>query len=402
MTKLALKAVDLRNWSVIVPAKESNAAWQFVKTVKYHAPKMGVIVQDPRIVKIHNDRTETFLTAIKELGPDQNNLVVTIFTGPQRSDRYDAVKKLCYVELGVNSQVIMHKTLCNEKRMQTACQKLLLQMNCKLGGELWGCQVPLQGLMVIGIDVYRDKTANLHMAAVVASLNASFSRYNSEVVYEKTSDLSAHLRVAVRHAVVKNREANGGVWPERIVIYRDGVNAGNYGMMEREATGVREAIQELYDDNKAAFKSVTVAVVQKRVKTRVYHTPVQEQEGAASELPAANPPAGTVLDHTVTLRTRYDFYLVPMNVNQGTVSPTHFVVVHEYVAGAASSDGAAGDIAPGALQNLSYLLTHMYFNWPGNVKVPAPCQYAHKLVTLVGDSLHRQAKDSMSNRLYYL
>ena len=27
----------------------------------------------------------------------------------------------------------------------------------------------------------------------------------------------------------------------------------------------------------------------------------------------------------------------------------------------------------------SYKLTHMYFNWPGTVRVPAPCQYAHKV-----------------------
>ena len=27
----------------------------------------------------------------------------------------------------------------------------------------------------------------------------------------------------------------------------------------------------------------------------------------------------------------------------------------------------------------SYKLTHMYYNWPGTVRVPAPCQYAHKL-----------------------
>ena len=27
----------------------------------------------------------------------------------------------------------------------------------------------------------------------------------------------------------------------------------------------------------------------------------------------------------------------------------------------------------------SYKLTHMYYNWPGTVRVPAPCQYAHKV-----------------------
>ena len=30
-------------------------------------------------------------------------------------------------------------------------------------------------------------------------------------------------------------------------------------------------------------------------------------------------------------------------------------------------------------KRLAYKLTHLYFNWPGTVRVPAPCQYAHKL-----------------------
>ena len=87
-----------------------------------------------------------------------------------------------------------------------------------------------------------------------------------------------------------------------------------------------------------------------------------------------------------------------MNVNQGTVTPTHFVVVHESL----SSGGDAAGLKPSTLQRLSYALTHMYFNWLGNVKVPAPCQYAHKLVTMVGDHLHKEAHDNMRGKLFYL
>ena len=87
-----------------------------------------------------------------------------------------------------------------------------------------------------------------------------------------------------------------------------------------------------------------------------------------------------------------------MNVNQGTVTPTHFVVVHESL----SSGGDAAGLKPSTLQRLSYALTHMYFNWPGNVKVPAPCQYAHKLAFLVGESLHQAPSDRLEETLYYL
>lgn len=38
----------------------------------------------------------------------------------------------------------------------------------------------------------------------------------------------------------------------------------------------------------------------------------------------------------------------------------------------------------------------------GVIRVPAPCQYAHKLAFLVGQSIHREPNLSLSSRLYYL
>ncbi len=42
-----------------------------------------------------------------------------------------------------------------------------------------------------------------------------------------------------------------------------------------------------------------------------------------------NPPPGVVVDHTITRRDWYDFFLVSQHVRQGTVSPTHYVVVYD-------------------------------------------------------------------------
>ena len=113
-----------------------------------------------------------------------------------------------------------------------------------------------------------------------------------------------------------------------------------------------------------------------------------------------NPPPGTVLDHTVTKRNWYDFFLVSQHVGQGTVSPTHYVVVQDTL-----------DLPVDAVQRIrlvlcvvlsrlmtfsaSYKLTHMYFNWPGTVRVPAPCQYAHKV------SLSPVFSRSISNHLVF-
>ncbi len=36
------------------------------------------------------------------------------------------------------------------------------------------------------------------------------------------------------------------------------------------------------------------------------------------------------------------------------------------------------------------------------LRVPAPCQYAHKLAFLVGQSLHKQPNQELETLLYYL
>ncbi len=38
------------------------------------------------------------------------------------------------------SQVIVQKTISNERKLTSVVQKVILQINAKLGGELWGCQ----------------------------------------------------------------------------------------------------------------------------------------------------------------------------------------------------------------------------------------------------------------------
>ena len=75
----------------------------------------------------------------------------------------------------------------------------------------------------------------------------------------------------------------------------------------------------------------------------------------------------SVLLHVMD-NVRYDFFLVSQSVRQGTVNPTSYNVVED-----------TSGLKPEHLQKLTYKLTHLYYNWPGTVRVPAPCQYAHKV-----------------------
>jgi aubergine-like protein len=54
--------------------------------------------------------------------------------------------------------------------------------------------------------------------------------------------------------------------------------------------------------------------------------------------------------------------------------------------------------------SLTRSLVHIFrlFSWPGTIRVPGVCQYAHKLAFLVAQSLHTQPHESLSDKLFYL
>ena len=47
---------------------------------------------------------------------------------------------------------------------------------------------------------------------------------------------------------------------------------------------------------------------------------------------------------------------------------------------------------------MAYILTHHYYNFAGTIRVPAPCQLAHKLAYLIGEHELRNPKNDSSYR----
>ncbi len=113
----------------------------------------------------------------------------------------------------------------------------------------------------------------------------------------------------------------------------------------------------------------------------------------------ANAPPGTIIDTKVSSSEFNDFFLIPAKSNQGVASSTHYQIVYD--------DAKVQD---SHLHSLVYKLCYLYYNWTGSIKVPAPCQYAKKLVTLLGEKLSDKKNMYLPNvrfsqqlkSLYYL
>ena len=126
-TNNCLTSQPLKKWVVVYVAKNADVVKNFVSLMIKLAPKMGIQVAQPAMLELPNDRPETYVTNIRNSVDPSVQLVCAVMPTP-RDDRYAAVKKLCCVEKPLPCEVINFKTISNEKKVNSAVQKVALQI----------------------------------------------------------------------------------------------------------------------------------------------------------------------------------------------------------------------------------------------------------------------------------
>ncbi|MCI4392876.1 hypothetical protein PGIGA_G00150980 [Pangasianodon gigas] len=377
----SISCIPLYCWAVFYPRRAADQAEELVATFGKVAGPMGLRLDRPIRIELRDDRTETYIKSIhSQLSSEPNvQLVVCIMTG-NRDDLYSAIKKLCCVQSPCPSQAINVRTISQPQKLRSIAQKILLQINCKLGGELWTVNVPLKHLMVIGVDIHHDASKKTRsVMGFVASLNSLMTKWYSRVTFQMPNEeIINGFRVCLLAALQKYYEVNHS-FPEKIVIYRDGVSDGQLKTVELyEIPQILKCFETFPNyEPKLAF-----IVVQKRINTTLY---------AYGGDRFGTPPPGTVLDHTVTHREWVDFYLMAHSIRQGCGFPTHYISIYN-----------TANLTPDHLQRLTFKMCHLYWNWPGTIRVPAPCKYAHKLAYLSAQYLHSEPAIQLCDKLYFL
>ncbi|XP_064210077.1 piwi-like protein 1 [Anguilla rostrata] len=374
-----IRSRPLESWVMFYTRRNGDMAQSLLQTLGRVSQPLGIKMQRAVMIE-YDDRQDALLRSLQQnVGPGTQMVVVILPTN--RKDKYDCVKKYLCVECPTPSQCVVARTLSRPQALMTIATKIALQINCKMGGELWSVEIPLKHLMIVGIDCYHDTAAGKRsIGALVASLNQGMSRWFSKcVMQDRGQEIMDGLKVALQEALKAWLKYNNCL-PARIIVYRDGVGDGMLqSVVNYEVPQIMDSIRALGQDY---APKLSVVVVKKRISSRFF---------ARLDGKLANPPPGTVIDTEVTRPEWYDFFIISQAVRMGSVSPTHYNVVFD-------SNG----LKPDHMQRLTYKLCHLYYNWQGIIRVPAPCQYAHKLAFLVGQSIHRTPSLHLDDFLYYL
>ena len=86
-----------------------------------------------------------FASAIKESIERTNPQIIVCIVPNTNKDVYDSIKRVCCIEFGVPSQVVTSNIINTNNMMKTksVITKVAIQINCKLGGEIWGVHLPV-------------------------------------------------------------------------------------------------------------------------------------------------------------------------------------------------------------------------------------------------------------------
>jgi aubergine-like protein len=109
------------------------------------------------------------------LNPSVQAVVLILPGAKGKAPLYDDLKRLLLKELPVPSQVVLCNTISRGKNVRSICNKILIQICAKVGGEPWAVShLPYfdEPTMVCGIDVFHKVgNGNKSVLAFCGSFN---------------------------------------------------------------------------------------------------------------------------------------------------------------------------------------------------------------------------------------
>lgn len=299
-------------------------------------------------------------------------------------DRYSAIKKKCFADHGVASQVVTRNVLNSPRnRYDSVVTKIAIQMCTKLGGAPWSPRCPLPNAMTIGFDVAKDSNnRNVSYGSLVATMDLTEEvSFFSAVSRIEGQDCSRELVINVTRAISAYQSKHHTL-PSTIFFYRGGVGEGDLlYVRDVELEHLKETLHRRYESADMPLKMAYI-IVSKKINTRFF-----QRFGNN----VRNPEPGTVVDNTVTLKERYEFFLVSQKCGQGTISPTNYNIIYDTT-----------ELLPERIQAWTYIQAHLYYNWYGTTRIPAVLQYANKLGFLISNYMHRVPNENLSDKLFFL
>nr|BAC02573.1 piwi-related protein [Tetrahymena thermophila] len=381
---------SLNMWAIIYSDRDQKTFDSLLRTFQECLKFYNYPCKPPNCISVQSRGAQDWINALKN-APDNVQMAVFLLPGKKKAGMYyDEIKRYFTNVKPIPTQVILASTAMKDKGLRSVVNKLLMQICAKTGGVPWVMDnLPFQNLptMVVGMDVFHNTPGKKEsIFGFVSTVDRNFSKYYSHShVLPTGQEITPFLQQVYEQALKEFKDSNG-VYPQQIIIFRDGVGEGQFNAVKDiEMPQLKQACQKINGCENIKF---TLIIVNKKVGAKFY----QSQDGNVGS--AENPPQGALIEDRVTKGVN-DFFIVSQKTNQGTASPTHYTIIYNDMI----DEALQKDNSPQYrefkrdLQVLAFKLCFLYYNWTGAIKTPSAVRYAHTLSNFVGDRYNPRKND---------
>ena len=324
--------------------------------------------------ELENTRNwESINHTLKKIYFENKPILGIIFCNWELEKHYEKLKSFFYKE-GIPTQHVITKNLENQRRAKSIMFSLADQINIKIGGENYFINFLKEGIfkkgqvfLIIGLDSkFSNKKFTYSMSSTIScNLNLIVTQEEScnDVNEEREKTLQKMFKVAIDRI---NRRAPHS--PDYIIIYRQGGNEIKNKIITIKELDyfidVLKNYREKYKDNKKYnFSNTKLYFICCNLKSDLKFFETKDKEISKAYF---NPQSGLIVDDYVTQNNKYEFYLQPQFVNQGTATPCHYQIMYYE-----KNQDEENELSIENLEKLSFYLSFYYWTWSGAVRVPA-------------------------------
>ena len=374
-------------WIILTTREEHNSARRVINSLKTASKNIQVIIEEPKI-EIFNVRNGTqFVQEMEKLHLKNKYKLLFFILGKHSKHYYKNIKQYCIQTLGVPSQVLSTENF--EKKNLSVYSNVLAQMVVKTGGELFEIKDLISNDkigMAIGINC-KKINKNEFIYCLTSTYNKSLSKILTN--QKKSDDKRDALTYLFRKALDNFIKQKAPRYPDYIFIYREGGNEGEkVTILNTEVPIIKDILSGNEDDGcfqKNYSPKFFFICVNKKTISKFFEI--------YNDNNLINPTSGLVVDSGITSLDRYEFFIQPQKVNQGTASPVEFTCLF---------DNTGFTIEE--VEKLTYKFTYYYWNWSGPVRLPSLLKFTETYFNFYNKYLNSDpmVNDNLSSKPYYI
>jgi hypothetical protein len=387
--------IDTSQWLCLYHKSLEKSTYELLDNLKYYQESLGIKVEnkDSNWIEMNsNDFEDWKKTVEKEIEKKEVKFVI-FYISNRNNHLYNKLKKHSNCDNGYISQVIKYESFKNMKKKASYISKLLLQINSKLGGVNYKLNLDKnildRNIMFIGIDFGLnsshtwDKRKKGAMT-MVATRDKYYSQFFSRnvIIDCKNKDyilsIQENISKFIENAIKKYEKQESGNTPKNIIIYRQGISSYQVDYIKPEVTIIEEICK---------LKNINYyyVIVNEKTSLKFFELNLKKTEKENGEY--KNPQPGLVVLDQVVDMNKFEMYLQPQKVTQGSATPTYFHAIY-------------GNMNfPELLIKLTYWTTYLYPNWQNAVRIPHVLKIAEKGSYMTAKITRKQNNEKLSEKL---